>query len=84
MAFSVIWAPMSPASGSEGGPEALSLLVAAGVATFLIRHDDLDLTNIRSGEKLSKFITEDLMNQAATLGIADVRSQSSPHGAGRR
>ena len=54
---------------------------AAGVATFLIRHDDLDLTNIRSGEKLSKFITEDLMNQAATLGIADVRSQSSPHGA---
>jgi len=54
---------------------------AAGVATFLIRHDDLDLTNIRSGEKISKFITEDLMNQAATLGIADVRSQSSPHGA---
>ncbi len=56
---------------------------AAGVATFLIRHDDLDLTKIREGEKLSKAITEDLMEQSKTLGIADVRSQSSPHGAAK-
>lgn len=54
---------------------------AAGVATFLIRHDELDLTKIREGEKLSRAITEDLMGQSKTLGIADVRSQSSPHGA---
>lgn len=56
---------------------------AAGVATFLIRHDDLDLTKIREGEKLSRAITSDLMEQSKTLGIADVRSQSSPHGAAK-
>jgi len=53
------------------------------VATFLIRHDDLDLTKIREGEKLSRAITSDLMEQSKTLGIADVRSQSSPHGAAK-
>lgn len=56
---------------------------AAGVATFLIRHDDLDLTKIREGEKLSKAITADLMEESTALGIADVRSQSSPHGASK-
>lgn len=56
---------------------------AAGVATFLIRHDDFDLSKIREGEKLSKAITEDLMADSKTLGIADVRSQSSPHGAAK-
>jgi len=53
---------------------------AAGPSTFLIQHEDFELSKIRFGEKLSKFITKDLMQQAAVLGIADVRSQSSPHG----
>ena len=53
---------------------------AAGVATFLIRHDQFDLTNPRSGEKLSRFISQDLMQQSETLVIADVRSQSHPLG----
>ncbi len=60
---------------------------AAGVSTFLIQHDQLGLTNeqnptigMRNGEKLSKFVTEDLMQQANALGLADVRSQMFPHG----
>jgi putative drug exporter of the RND superfamily len=53
---------------------------AAGVTTFLIQHEQFGLTDVRRGEKLAKFITEDLMQQSARLGIADVRSQTSPHG----
>lgn len=56
----------------------------AGPTTFLIEHDDFELTKVIFGEKISKFITEDLMEQAATLGIADVRSQYYPHGASVR
>lgn len=57
---------------------------AAGVTTFLIQHPDLDLANpktgLRAGEKLAEFLTEDLMHQSDGLGIADVRSQTSPQG----
>ena len=53
---------------------------AAGVTTFLIQHPQFGLTDVRKGEKLAKFITEDLMQQSDKLGISDVRSQSSPHG----
>lgn len=56
---------------------------AAGPATFLIQHDQFDLTNIRAGETLSKFITDELMKQSQTLGIDDIRSQSYPHGHSR-
>lgn len=53
---------------------------AAGVTTFLIQHKLFGLTDVRAGEKLAKFLTEDLMQQSADLGISDVRSQTSPHG----
>ena len=57
---------------------------AAGVTTFLIQHPELDLANpktgLRAGEKLAEFVTEDLMHQSKELGIADVRSQTSPQG----
>ncbi len=53
---------------------------AAGVTTFLIQHPKFGLTDLRTGEKLAKFLTEDLMQQSNDLGISDVRSQTSPHG----
>ena len=53
---------------------------AAGVSTFLIQHPGFELTNILNGEKLSKFLTDELMEQSAVLGISDVRSQKMPHG----
>ncbi len=65
---------------------------AAGVSTFLIQYPSdpesatpgaPDFKNIRTGEKLAKFLTQDLMEKSEQLGIADVRSQSSPHGANR-
>ena len=53
----------------------------AGPTRFLVEHPDFELTEVRFGENLSKFLTEDLMSQAKDLGIADVRSQSHPYGA---
>ena len=53
----------------------------AGPTVFLIEHPNFDLTEVRFGEKISRFLTEDLMSQAKELGIADVRSQYYPYGA---
>ncbi len=53
----------------------------AGPTTFLIEHSGFDLTEVRFGEKISKFLTDELMAQAKELGIADVRSQFYPYGA---
>ena len=53
---------------------------AAGVTTFLIQHDDLGVSDLTTGRKLAQFLTDELQDQSESLAIAEVRSQSSPHG----
>lgn len=53
----------------------------AGVTTFLIQDQDLGVSDRSTGRKLAKFLTDSLQSQSASLAIADVRSQTSPHGA---
>lgn len=53
----------------------------AGPTTFLIQDENLGVSDITTGRKLAKFLTDELQSQSASLAIADVRSQTAPHGA---
>ncbi|RLS51673.1 MAG: MMPL family transporter [Planctomycetota bacterium] len=53
---------------------------AAGVTTFLVEHPQFDLTSPTDSARLSATLTASLMKRRSELAIADVRSQSSPHG----
>lgn len=53
---------------------------AAGTTTLLLEHDAFDLSSSASAGRLSRTLTTSLMDRKQELAIADIRSQSSPHG----